>query len=607
MKSIFRKKTAYLLIAANVLGVIACKDQFLEVPVTGQLSESQVSSLKGTEALLIGAYAQINGRGDWHGGATNWLWGSIRGGDANKGTNAGDFSSMNPVERYETETVNSEVNTKWRNSYEGVTRANAVLYNIRTLDLPADAAKRIEGEARFLRGHYYFELKKNFNMVPWIDETTNLPAAQADKEVADKSKIRNDMDIWPKIEDDFKTAYNNLDEKQGEAGRANKWAAAAYLAKAYMYQKKYTDAKTLFDLIIANGQTSNGKKYGLFPTFGGLFRLAGENSQESIFAFQATGGAANTNNANTEYAMNMPYNSGDKGPGGCCGFFHPSFDMAASYRTNADGLPIPQGNAYRLGANELKTDQGLQSSREFTPDQGNLDPRLDHTIGRRGIPFLDWAAHPGQNWIRDQSYAGPYTPKKYTYAKAEDNTRDKSGWTPGYTATNFMIIRYADVLLMAAEAEIEVGDIEKAREYINLVRARAAKPEGFVMGRITGYAVDKDGKIDYSTPTLDITKPAANYVVSTYTAPFSGKEEALQAVRFERKLELALEGHRFYDLVRWGIAEPELNSYLQYEASKIPSHFAGARFSSNQDEYLPIPQRQIDLQGADVLEQNDGY
>ncbi len=198
MKSIFRKKTAYLLIAANVLGVIACKDQFLEVPVTGQLSETQVNSVKGTEAFLIGAYAQLNGRGDWHGGATNWLWGSIRGGDANKGTNAGDFSSMNPVERFETETVNGEVNTKCRNSYEGVTRTNSVLFNLLSIpDAPEADVKRISGEARFLRGHYYFELKKNFNMVPWIDESTNLPSAQADKELEAKSSIPNDTDIWP--------------------------------------------------------------------------------------------------------------------------------------------------------------------------------------------------------------------------------------------------------------------------------------------------------------------------------------------------------------------------------------------------------------------------
>jgi len=455
-------------VAAIILGPLACKDKYLDVPLTGSLTEAQLTSQKAIESLLIGVYAEVNGRGDWHGGATNWLWGSIRGGDANKGTNAGDFSSMNPVERYETETVNSEVNTKWRDSYEGISRANLVLFSMNQVpDMPADAKTRLTAETRFLRGHFYFELKKNFGNVPWIDETTNFPSAQADKEYAAKKAIKNTTDIWPNLTADLQYAYENLPETQSQVGRANKWAAASYLAKALLYQKKYAEAKALFDLVIASGKTSNGKAYALVPNFGQLFRLAGENSEESIFAFQATGGAANTNNANTEYAMAMPYNSGDKGPGGCCGFFMPSFDLAASYRTDALGLPLLD-NFYRLPANELKTDEGVKSSDPFTPDAGNLDPRLDHTIGRRGINFVDWGPHPGLDWIRDQSYAGPYTPKKYTYSKAEDNTRDKSGWTPGYTATNFMIIRFADVLLMAAECEVEVGSLAKAQEYVNM-------------------------------------------------------------------------------------------------------------------------------------------
>jgi hypothetical protein len=191
------------------------------------------------------------------------------------------------------------------------------------------------------------------------------------------------------------------------------------------------------------------------------------------------------------------------------------------------------------------------------------------------------------DWIRDQSYAGPYTPKKYTYSKAEDNTRDKSGWTPGYTATNFMIIRFADVLLMAAECEVEVGSLAKAQEYVNMVRARAANPAGFVK--------QQDGTV------------AAKYVVNTYTLPWADQATARQAVRFERKLELGMEGQRFYDLVRWGVAEQELNAYLAYDGPKIPSHFGGAKFTTGQDELLPIPQRQIDLQTKDILAQNPGY
>jgi hypothetical protein len=547
------------------------------VPPTASLTEGVLSSKAGLEGLLIGTYSVLNGRGNgWHAGATNWLWGSIRGGDANKGTNAGDFSSMNPVERFELDPTNSEVHSKWLGSYEGIARANRLLAVLETsTDVTEAERARIAGEARFLRGHYYFELKKHFGMAPYIDETLDLTTGA--------TEVKNDTDLWPKITEDFLFAYNNLPETQAQVGRANKWAAAAFLGKVYLFQKNYTEAKKYFDEVIAEGQTSDGKDYDLFPSFGGLFRLANENSAESIFAFQATGGASSTDNANHEYAMNYPYNTL---PGNCCGFFHPSFELATSYRTDDAGLPLLD-KSYRDPGITLKTDLGILSSAAFTPDDGNLDPRLDHTIGRRGIPFIDWGPHLGYSWIRDQSYAGPYTPKKYTYAKAEEGSLDKSGWTPGYTSTNFMIIRYADVLLMAAECEVEVGDLEVARGYVNQVRSRAADPSTFV----------KDGAND-----------AANYVIGTYDAPWTGQQAlARDAVRFERKLELALEGHRFFDLVRWGVAAEELNEYLDFEAERIPSHFSGATFTAPQDELLPIPQRQIDLQGSDILTQNPGF
>ncbi|QHT68357.1 RagB/SusD family nutrient uptake outer membrane protein [Rhodocytophaga rosea] len=580
MKKIFR---TFAVIGIIVFGPIACKDEFLEVPVTGQITDAQLNTQAGLEGMLIGVYSQLDGSGgggEWHGGSVNWLWGSIRGGDANKGSNSGDFTSMTPIERFEAQTNNGELNNKWMGSFEGVARANALLAVASKADaVPADAKTRISAEARFLRGHFYFELRKDFKMVPWVDETKNI---------AETVKVPNNTDIWPNIEADFQYAVDNLPETHTEVGRANKWAAMSYLAKAYMFQKKFVEAKALFDNIIANGKTTNGKKYALFPDFDAMFTLQNENSEESIFAYQATGGGSSTNNSLHELAMAQPYGTaaGSEAGSDCCGFFQPSFDLAASYRT-ANGLPLLDGS-YRTGANELKTDQGLASSDAFTPDQGPLDPRIDHTIGRRGLPFEDWGNHPGKGWIRDQNYAGPYTQEKYALDKNEYATRDASGWTPGYQATNFMIIRFADVLLMAAEAEVEIGDLEKARTYVNLVRARAANPDTF------------EKKADGTN--------AANYVISEYPAGWT-KDYARDAVRFERKLELSLEGHRFYDLVRWGIAEQVLNPYLVYEASKIPSQFGGpqAVFSSNQDEYLAIPQRQIDLQGKDVLTQNPGF
>jgi hypothetical protein len=390
-------------------------------------------------------------------------------------------------------------------------------------------------------------------------------------------------EIVPNIEADLQFAYENLPEAQPQVGRANKWAAASYLAKVYMFQQKYTEAKQLFDLIIAEGQTSGGQKYGLVPNFEDLFRGENENNEESIFSFQAAAGTGSTNTANHDIAMNYPYNTGPAGPGNCCGFFQPSFELANSYRTTPAGLPYLNGE-YNTPALALKTDQGLLSNEPFTPDPGPVDPRLDHTIARRGIMFLDWQEHPGFNWIRDQGFAGPYTQKKLSYQRAEEGAYlEKSGWTPGYHSINFMIIRFADVLLMAAEAEIEVGSMEKALEYVNMVRARAK-----------------------NSPLIVDGAPAANYVINEYPA-FTDQEMARQAVRMERKLELALEGKRFYDLLRWGVVAEAMNNYLNYEAQFLPAQFTGARFTPGQDEYLPIPQGQIDLQGSDVLQQNPGY
>ncbi|MEO0333209.1 MAG: RagB/SusD family nutrient uptake outer membrane protein [Bacteroidota bacterium] len=403
----------------------------------------------------------------------------------------------------------------------------------------------------------------------------------------------NTEEVWPNIEADFQFAMNNLPETQAEVGRPNKWAAAVFLARTYMYQDKFNEAKVLYDDIIANGQTSNGLKYGLVENFEDVFRGTNENHQESVFAFQAasnTGSIANTNNG---IAMNYPYNTGPAGPGECCGFYQPSFELVNSYRTGADGLPLLDGS-YNNAANAVKDDYGILSADPFEPDQGPLDPRLDHSIGRRGIMFLDWQKHPGDDWIRDQGYAGPFTQKKYSYYEADKGIyQDGSSWTPGYHSINFMIMRFSDVLLMAAEAEIEVGSLETAREYVNMVRARAAN--SFVMDP------DTDG-------------PAANYVIGTYDTPWTGQDAARQAVRFERKLELALEGQRFFDLVRWGIADSEINAYFDYEGTRLQTNLSGAEFTPNQDEYLPIPQEQIDrqqIEGSDgstsVLVQNPGY
>ncbi len=579
MKTISKFKKMTVLIGAFLMIGVSCSDEFLEVLPTGSLADAQVGTKDGINGLLIGAYSALNGVfGNRFEGPNHWITGSIMGGDANKGTDAGDYNSINPIQRYEIDATNGDMNNFWRGRYEGIVRANGVLSALAdaTDVTPADAT-RIAGEARMLRGHFYFDLKKHFNSIPYFDETVAS---------VDIVLIPNSPDVWDKIEADFQFAYDNLPGDNGP-GRVNKWAAAAYMGKAKLYQQKFGEAKTWFDDVIANGTTSNGLKYALLDNYPQIYNAENDNHAEAVMDVESANNTGNVQNANAFDDLNYPYNTGPDGPGNCCGFFQPSFELGNSFRTEG-GLPLLD-KSYNSPAKALVTDYNVESDAAFTPDAQPLDPRIDHSIGRRSIPYLDWIAHPGKAWIRSQPYAGPYSPKKYIYYKSQENSfTDGSSWTRGYAIMNYTIIRYADVLLMAAEAEIEAGSLAKAMEYTNMVRARAAKAEFWVK--------NPDGS------------DAANYQISEYPASqFASKASATMAVRFERKLELSGEGHRFFDLVRWGIAAEELNAYLAYESNFLVTKFGGASFSAGKNEYYPIPQAQIDIQGSDVLTQNPGY
>ena len=559
---------------------IACSDDFLNVGATGSLSEAQMTSLSGIDGVLIGAYSSLNGTfGNRFEAPNHWVTGSVAGGEANKGTDPGDYSSINPVQRYETDATQGDLNQLWRGRFDGVSRANSVLKLIAMSEtLSAADAARLSGEARLLRGHFYFDLKKHFNNVPYIDETI---------EASDISDVPNSPGVtWDAIIADFQYAFDNLPATQAQAGRVNKWAALAYLGKAKLYKKDFAGAKSAFDQVIASGVTPSGEKYALLDNYANIYNAEYDNHAEAVMDVEAANNSGSTANANYFDDLNYPYNTGADGPGNCCGFFQPSFSLANAFRT-VNGLPRVNGEEYTSDG-ELVTDYGLESSDAFTQDSGPLDPRIDHSIGRRGIPYLDWIAHPGKAWIRAQPYAGPYSPKKYIYYKSQEGSlTDASSWTRGYALMNYTIIRFADVLLMAAEAEIEAGSLDKALDYVNQVRRRAANSAHWVK--------NPDGS------------NAANYDIALYSS-FPSKDFATKALRMERKLELSGEGHRFFDLVRWGIAADELNKYLPYEASKgLVTKFGGARFTAGKNEYYPIPQTQIDIQGSDVLSQNPGY
>ena len=575
-----------------VLGVVSglvlmysCKDSFLDVPVTGALDEGILAGRLGLDASLLAVYSQVNGRANRMASPSNWVWGSIRGADANKGTDPGDFSTINPVQRYDALPTGDVISDKWAGNFEGVARANATLRLLENAaeDVSDDFKKGIKAQALFLRAHFYFELTRGYGKVPYVDETIDYGGGI--------EEVKNDTDIMPKILADMQFAVDNLPETQGDVGRVNKWAAKAYLGKIHMWMKNYSGALTEFHEVLDKGKTSNGKKYALVGKFQDVFKASNDNHEESIWAYQAAANTGSVNNANPEFDLNWPYNTGADGPGNCCSFFQPTFESANWYRTSA-GLPLLGNNGatndYNLIANEVKNDMGLESADAFAPDGGALDPRIDHSIGRRGIPYLDWQDFPGKAWIRNQPNAGPYQTKKFVYYKSDKGSlQDNSSWTPGYTAVNFPIIRVADVMLMTAEAEIEAGDPMKARELVNAIRQRA-KNSALRRGETGPFA--------------------ANYVIELYGDTWVKDDNARAKVRFERQLELHSEGHRFYDLIRWGIAKDVLNRFIAYEAPKYGlGALNDAVFNEGKDELLPIPQAQIDLIGSDILKQNPGY
>ncbi len=573
------KKILILTFVLSIGLITSCKDTFLDVQPKGVLSVTSLSNKPGVNYLLIGAYSLIDGAGtglaagfsSWHGSADNWIYGEVSADNAYKGTTSGDQPEISFIEQKNILSDNTHFRGKWSVCYDGIARANDVLLVMaKATDMTEAEKAQVTAEVRFLRGHFHFELKKVFNMVPYIDEKTYNP------DDFESTKLPNDKNIWPNIEADLKAAYDVLPVNQSQPGRPTKWAAGAMLAKAYMFQQKFAEAKTILQAIV------DSKKYSLMAKYHDNFRAATNNNAESVFSiqFSVNDGAGGNENGNSGATLNYPSFGGVTT---CCGFYQPSQNLVNAFKTDANGLPLIS----TFNDVDVKNDQGLAVTAPFTPDAGNFDPRLDWTVGRRGITFLDWGVHTGAGFIRDQAYAGPYSPKKHLPYKSDIGVN--TGPNPRLNANNYRIIRYSHILLMLAECEVEIGSLANAQALVNQVRTRAANPDGFVLGA--------DGK------------PAANYVVKPYTAAWTDQTAARNAVRFETRIELAMEGHRYFDLVRWGIADVTLNAYYAKEKEKR-AYFNGVSFLKGKHEYYPIPLQEIlnsKKAGIETLKQNPGY
>ncbi|MCP9746924.1 RagB/SusD family nutrient uptake outer membrane protein [Lacihabitans sp. CS3-21] len=587
------KKIIILLVAVFIS--FSCSDSFFDLKPQGRASLAQLSTKNGVNALLIGAYSLLDGVGAGNTGRqstiSNYVFGGISSDDAVKGTDAGDQPEQSFIEQYNWLADNTYFLGKWWHSYDGVARANEVIQIVGSPDVKdmTDAEKaQVIAEARFLRAHYHFEAKKMWGKVPYIDDKIYKASDP------NSTKIPNTEDIWPKIEADFEFAANTLPAVQAQKGRATKWAAKAYLAKAKIFQKKWGDAKALLEDVYKN----SGKK--LVANYHDNYRTVTNNNSESIFEVQFSVNDGTTgNNGNAGDNLNWPYSSTAPGRG-CCGFYQASHNLVNAFKTSSDGLPLignaADGTEDTYNKVDLPNDQGISAGTAFTLDKSiPVDPRLDWTVGRRGVNFLDWGPMPGSTWIRDQVYAGPFTGKKWMYYLAEENSTTHST-SKRNVNNNYRLLKMSHVILWLAECEIELGNLAAAEGYVNMIRERAQKGS--------------------------VQDPTVNYVVKPYPAgtfATKGADFARNATRMEQRLEFAMEGHRFFDLVRWGIAEKVLNKYAAEEAApgKEPSgrvfnkrgYMAGKTFTSK-NNYFPLPQDEIlnsQKDGKPTLVQNTGY
>ncbi|MCL9968193.1 MAG: RagB/SusD family nutrient uptake outer membrane protein [Aquirufa antheringensis] len=550
----------------------SCQDELNYTP-TGVLSSSDLTSPAAIDGLVTSAYAAI-GNGDMIGPIySDWVYGSVRSDDSYKGGGGtGDVGEIDALEHYNltTPTLGAFVTRSWQNLFKSISRCNVALRAVNTLDEAKYPSKKIRlAELRFLRGHSYFVMKRLYKNIPIFDETIS------DEEILKVSNTISNDESWNKIAADFQFAIDNLPTTQQEIARANKLAAQAYLAKVRLYQAYEQDAthkvvninKTRLQEVVSLTQAviSSGK-YRLSSDIADNFLQETENGPESIFAIQFTVNDGTTaGRMSYEDGLNYPHGAPQYG---CCGFHAASQNLVNAHTTDIDGWPNFET------FNESNANLNTQT----------VDPRLDHTVGIDGHPYKYDNSKPFSNsWVRDAGVYGNFHTMRFQQL-ASSSSYFKLGPFMG-TAKNYDILRFDDVLLMQAEAYIQLGQQEKALDIINQIRNRAAAS--------TGRLKKADGTF------------ASKYNVKPYSSTVWTQNFAWKALMWERRIEFATEGSRFFDLVRWGIAEQTLNGYISKEKVRR-SYLATAKFTAGRDEYLPIPQAEITFTNG-LYKQNPGF
>ncbi len=487
----FITPTIFLTLLISGIMFSRCK-KFLDVdPAYTQDAENYFNTPADYEMALTGAYDLLQACSIY----SVWIGEIASDNTIAGGESVNDTEGLHQIDLMTHGGVNTELRNVFRWNYAGISRANFILENKDNIEFTGKDV--IIAEAKFLRALYYFDLVKFFGDVPLV----------IDKRLGAEEAIQTprapSTDVYNQIESDLQDAISVLAPTTPIIGRATKGAAQSILGKVYLYQNKFSEAATQFDAVIASGM------YNLIADYADLFSVANENHSETVFDVQYSG-----------------LEGGGYGCLSCLeGYAGPGFHGIRQY----NGPVYGDGNSYNLPTQNLYD--------AFDP----ADPRRDLTVLDIDA-FI--AAQPSPADITYAIGAGGHTGyynNKYIKRQGEFGLPDNDLTSP----VNYRMVRYADVLLMAAEAHFQTGNVGIAEGFVNQIRIRAG--------------------------------------VSAITV------STLQDIWTERRLELACEGHRFFDLVR---------------TNQAAIHIDG--FQANKNELFPIPQIEIDLVGGNWT-QNTGY
>lgn len=531
--------------AASSLSLTSC-DDFLDLKPTGTFTEEQLDD-SSIEGLMASAYAGLEAHffgnnESFAGPITNWVF-DVRSDDALKG--GGDITMEQYIHQLEVSNVTSDnavALDKWRNNYYAISRVHKAMNAIENSNI-ANKATYL-GELKLLRAYFYFDLIRIFKQVPYFTENEDPNGKRADEYTRDQ--------IFSFIKQDLVDAYSVLPEEQSQAGRFNKYVAAAVMAKVSAFTSNWSDVETYANYVIASN------KYDFYDNYGDMSKIEFNNKKESVMAVQFSTANNNahinwSNLLNTTYSEGALFGTGDD-------FFLGSQNLVDAFATDNNGLPYLDGSDHCV-----KTTENGDGNYE-----GNVDPRLDFTVGRLGMPFRGHTYN--KKWCRAYDIYGEYSGKKGLIDPSSPDMVQGFPW--GASALNYCIIRYSDIVLLKAEALIEQNkQLDEARTLINDVRKKAQR------------------SIDGGYTPQDLDPFNANYNVGLYPSEGWTQEYARKAVRMERRLELAMEGNRWFDLLRWNTAVSTVNAYMQSE-QRYHTYYAGNSISED-ELYFPVPYEEV--------------